>query len=70
MEVIVFGNLISKSMVENNGLDFSKENKFMLPKHKSLITNAIKISVKYMMLSMNLLLVKIQIYTSFFIMER
>ena len=67
IDVIVFGNLISKSIVENNGLDFSKENKLMLPKHKSLITNAVKISVKYIMLSMNLDFVKIQIYCSFLI---
>jgi hypothetical protein len=46
MQVNVFGNLISKKIVENKGLVVSKENKLILPKHKSTVVNASNISVK------------------------
>ena len=54
MEVMVFGNRMSYKMVENNGSELCNENKFTLPKHKSAIVSAIKMSARVMLFNMNL----------------
>jgi hypothetical protein len=45
---------MSNKIVENKGLEASIENKLTLPKQTSQINKPIKISVKYIELSINL----------------